>query len=115
MGCDGIFDKLEDKDCVHSVWQSCINTKNSEEGIKLKNEPVDGQPYNHGICAKAVDTVLKTTAIRRSADNITVVMVAFDNFFDLVRESKGEITKFEHAQIELKQIDLLRPPYVELD
>ena len=20
LGCDGIFDKLDDKDCVHTVW-----------------------------------------------------------------------------------------------
>jgi protein phosphatase 2C family protein 2/3 len=24
LGCDGIFDKLEDKDVVHTVWQSVI-------------------------------------------------------------------------------------------
>lgn len=22
IGCDGIFDKLESKDCIHLVWQS---------------------------------------------------------------------------------------------
>jgi hypothetical protein len=38
--------------------------------------------YNHGLCGAAVDAVLKTTAIRRSADNITVVFIAFDNFFN---------------------------------
>ena len=67
------------------------------------------------MCARAVDAVIRTTALRRSADNITVVMVAFDNFFDLVRESRGDTSKFEHQQIELKQIDLLRPPYTELE
>jgi len=24
LGCDGIFDKLEDRDVVHTVWQSVI-------------------------------------------------------------------------------------------
>jgi len=43
---------------------------------------------------------LKSTAIRRSADNITVVFVAFDNFFNLVRECKGDVTKVEHSKIE---------------
>jgi len=43
-----------------------------------------------------VDSVLKSTAIRRSADNITVVFIAFDNFFNLVRESEGDISKFEY-------------------
>jgi len=57
-----------------------------------------------------VDSVLKSTALRRSADNITVVFVAFDNFFNLVRESQGDIRKFEYKQIELQTIDLLQPP-----
>ena len=21
LGCDGIFDKMDDKDCVHTIWQ----------------------------------------------------------------------------------------------
>ena len=46
------------------------------------------------MCGGAVDAILKTTAIRRSADNITVVFVAFDNFFTSVRQSKGDINKF---------------------
>ena len=24
IGCDGIFDKLENRDCVHLVWQACL-------------------------------------------------------------------------------------------
>jgi len=67
------------------------------------------------LCANAVDAVLKTTALRRSADNITVVLVAFDNFFDLIRSSNGDVSKFEHQQIELKSLDLHRPPYINND
>ena len=26
LGCDGIFDKLEDRDVVHTIWQSVIPT-----------------------------------------------------------------------------------------
>ena len=39
-----------------------------------------------------------------------MVFVAFDNFFNLVRESQGDIRKFEYKQIELQTIDLLQPP-----
>lgn len=57
-----------------------------------------------------MDAVLKTTAIRRSADNITVVFVAFDNFFNLIRSSKGQTSSFEYPKIELQAIDLIQPP-----
>jgi protein phosphatase PTC2/3 len=38
LGCDGIFDKLEDQDCVHIAWQACVNEKNSEQAQKLHAE-----------------------------------------------------------------------------
>jgi len=76
LGCDGIFDKLDDKDFVHTVWQ----------GVVPKSFPEDhpNSPYDHSLSGLAVDSVLKTTAGRRSADNITMVFVAFDNFYKLI-------------------------------
>jgi hypothetical protein len=44
---------------------------------------------------------MKSAAIRQSADNITVVFIAFDNFFKEVRESKGDLSKFEYDRLEL--------------
>lgn len=53
-------------------------------------------PYNHELCGLAVDAILKTSALRRSNDNITVVFVAFDNFFKLIESAKGDVAQFEH-------------------
>jgi hypothetical protein len=72
----------------------------SEELSKALEDPSPN--YNHELCGNAVDSILKTTAIRQSADNITVVFVAFDNFFNLVSSSKGDVSKFEYKQIELQ-------------
>ena len=82
LGCDGIFDKLDDKDLVHTVWQSVI----PKSLAKDRNSP-----YNHSMSGLAVDAVLKTTAVRRSADNITVVFIAFDNFYKFIDQAKGDI------------------------
>jgi hypothetical protein len=38
----------------------------------------------HKQCGKAVDAVLKTSALRKSCDNITAVLIAFDNFENLL-------------------------------
>lgn len=92
LGCDGIFDKLEDKDLVHTVWQSVINRSNTNHSIAN---------YDHQLSGQAVDAILKTSALRSSADNITTVFVAFDNFYKLIDEAKGDISKFEPDQIEL--------------
>jgi protein phosphatase 2C family protein 2/3 len=29
LGCDGIFDKLENKDVVHTIWQKVVTPENS--------------------------------------------------------------------------------------
>lgn len=34
LGCDGIFDKLDDKDCVHTVWQNAITRSNYEQAME---------------------------------------------------------------------------------
>jgi protein phosphatase 2C family protein 2/3 len=35
LACDGIFDKLEDKDCVHTTWQRVINPTSYKESLEL--------------------------------------------------------------------------------
>ena len=46
LGCDGIFDKLENRDCVHLIWQAAlmedtgsgplVNTVDEEAGANQK-------------------------------------------------------------------------------
>jgi protein phosphatase PTC2/3 len=62
LGCDGIFDTLDDKEVVHFVWQ-CLPLAGGEKLLNF-----------------SVDTLLKASAMRNSTDNLTVVMVAFGNF-----------------------------------
>ena len=33
IGCDGIFDKLENRDCVHLVWQACLMENAGDEPL----------------------------------------------------------------------------------
>ena len=69
MACDGVFDKLSNKDTVHLVWQTVLTQQNNDPHIQ---------------CGKAVDSVLKASALRKSCDNITAVLIAFDNFENLL-------------------------------
>ena len=38
IGCDGIFDKLENRDCAHLVWQACLSEDLGSESLV---NPVD--------------------------------------------------------------------------
>ena len=65
LACDGVFDKIDDKEAVHIVWQS-LGRKQAE-----KNP-----------CGQAASTLIEAAALRQSSDNVTAVVVGFDNFFD---------------------------------
>lgn len=65
MGSDGIFDKLSNKEVLQCVWSSVHD--NLASNI-------------HKLCGLGAEYVLKNSLLRRSLDNVTVVMVAFSNF-----------------------------------
>ena len=97
IGCDGIFDKLENRDCVHLVWQACLMENagdeplvNSvdEEGAKNAKQAKTHDERRHKFAGLAVDSILKTCAMRRSCDNITSVVIAFDNFYRKLDECR---------------------------
>jgi hypothetical protein len=43
----------------------------------------------HEKCGVSVDSILHTSAFKKTFDNITAVMVAFENFENLASEIKG--------------------------
>ena len=75
LGSDGIFDKLSNKDIVQCV----VNTLN--DSILSKNV--------HEVCGAAVECVVKNALMRKSLDNVTVVMVAFKHFKQHVKQKLG--------------------------
>jgi len=74
IGCDGVFDKLSSKDTIHIAWQKVIMEANKE---KVKKVDLD---LTHKNCGHCVDGILRTAALRRTVDNVTCVVVAFDGF-----------------------------------
>lgn len=65
IASDGIFDKLSNKDAVQLVWETTAKMK--------VNTPIQKQ------CQECVDVIIKTALMRKSLDNVTVVMIAFKN------------------------------------
>lgn len=63
LACDGIFDKLENMDIVNQVWETLRKS----------------QGTLHQVCGECVEIVLKSSVAKRTLDNITVVIIAFNN------------------------------------
>jgi serine/threonine protein phosphatase PrpC len=72
LGCDGIFDQISNKDIIDSVWMTMTN--------KDENRPKD----LHSQCALGVDMIMKSSLVRRTLDNVTVLLIAFQNFENTV-------------------------------
>jgi len=77
LGCDGIFDKLTNKEAIQCVWNS------------IKNELALNV---HQQCAVGIETILKNALMKRSLDNVTSLIIAFEEFNEAVfGNEKGEV------------------------
>ena len=73
LGCDGIYDKLSNNDSILAVWKAALDNK-SHPSVRGKAQDV------HKLCGMGVEYIIKNSLLRRSLDNVTVVIIAFSNF-----------------------------------
>lgn len=66
MGCDGIFDKLSNREVVDLAWKQTLSNSQRKHGVDI-----------HTSCAETVDLILTESVKRKTLDNITVVIIAF--------------------------------------
>ncbi|CAG9316685.1 unnamed protein product [Blepharisma stoltei] len=64
LGCDGIFDVMNTQEVVSTAWNSNFN---SDE-------------LSPNFCRNAVEGIVTQSMRRRSGDNLTAIIIAFDNF-----------------------------------
>ena len=66
LGCDGIFDYLDNKDCIKCIWNVVYDKGNYYKNI-------------HDLSLNIVNMVIKTALRRRTLDNVTCIFVGFEN------------------------------------
>ena len=64
LGCDGIYDRLENDDINKFCWSAINDSKDPDE---------------NAACGRAVDIVIKGSICKRTLDNVTVILVAFNS------------------------------------
>ena len=89
LGCDGIFDQLEDNEVLQSVWSS------------LK-DPLTKKSNLHLQCGMVVEMVIKGALVRNSLDNLTAILICFDNFEKIFN---GQITTIISHKKKEKKIE----------
>ena len=76
IGCDGIYDRLENMDIFNLIW-----------GFKKKGEVFNNVHLLSGNCA---DAIIKYSMKKLSADNVTSIFIAFKNFEKAMNEEDFE-------------------------
>ena len=63
---DGIFDQLSNEDIVKCVWMMAAEEERSKS--------------IHEVCGISIDMIIKSALSRKSLDNVTCAIIAFENF-----------------------------------
>ena len=74
LGCDGIFDKLTNQDTIKWVWNSVEDEMNINQV--------------HTQWALAVEYIIKNSLLKKTLDNVTVVMISFEGFERWLKSSE---------------------------
>jgi len=141
IGCDGIFDRLNNREVVNTVWESTLdlvktpgrrsnpyiqsqqiakgylnqleqaNSLNSGRKQALDSARAAAAKYSqspgahvtiHQAVAEGVEMVLKQSAAARSLDNITCVILGFQNYEQTVAKlNEG------HTLASIKEVNIL--------
>ena len=84
MGCDGIFEYLNNEECIKCAWEIINEEKSNCESI-------------HEVSGNIVDMIMKTSLKRHSLDNVTTVFVGFKNYAKIIHNSNLNITSKNHT------------------
>lgn len=78
MGSDGIYDKLSNKELIQNVLETCIESiqKNHDFDMFLKN---------------SVQNILKLCIEKDSKDNISCMIIIFENFMNFFLGKKIDV------------------------
>lgn len=79
---DGIYDKLSNAEVIEAVWETFKRDRGTFQTI-------------HEFCGKAVENIMRLAFHKKTLDNITVVLIAFEG-----------LEAYFQSQTELKPADV---------
>ena len=92
MGCDGIFDHLENENIFKIIWN-----------FKKFGKSIDNI---HKLSGDIADCVIKYSMKKLTSDNVTIIFIAFKNFESQMKKENfkynynGNICKYIGGEID---------------
>ena len=78
IGCDGVFEKMDNEDATEKVWESAMLPEDLRNPSSV-----------HARCGLGVDGVLNGCVNSKTLDNITAVLIGFQSFEKLIEKSRS--------------------------
>jgi len=76
IGCDGIFDSLENEKILKMIWS-----------FKKKGKVIENI---HQFSGDIADSVIKYSMKKMTVDNVTIIFIAFQNFLEKMKDISFE-------------------------
>jgi len=92
IGCDGIFDRMENNEILKMIW-----------GFKKKGNNINNI---HTYSGNITDAVIKQSMKKMSADNVTAIFIAFKNFEETIKKKDFEYKDNPECKYIEEEIDL---------
>ena len=94
LGCDGVFEKQDNKQIINACWDASRCDYENDEVIarNIDSNSLKGGPISiHQKAGLAVDKTLHECVMAKTLDNITAVMIAFENFEKVCQEDNSKV------------------------
>lgn len=123
LGCDGVFEKLDNKQIINAAWDASACDFEEDEVIRRNVDPavLKGGPVSiHQKAGLVVDKVLHECVYAKTLDNITAVMIAFDNFDKVAGDNQSvQNESFTPQEYKLMQqrrsLEPIQEEYIDSD
>ena len=95
MGCDGIFDRLDNDKIFKKIWE-----------YKKQGKSITDM---HSFCAQITDGIIKYSMAKNTFDNVSLIFVAFKNFADKMKDPNFVYTSKNKCQpIPIDKVDFAK-------
>lgn len=121
LGCDGVFEKLDNKQVINSVWEASKCDYENDEVIRRNIDAgvvKTGSAISiHQKAGLGVDKCLHDCVMAKTLDNITAVMIAFENFenkaqFDVHSKNEAQYEQYK-TLIQKRSLEPVIEEYIE--
>ena len=99
LGCDGIFDRLSNQQVLDTCWDTINSIKSNE----IKQGSLTPKTV-HQVSGAMADAIIKQAAIERSLDNLTIVIVTFENLNAFIQD-RPKPTLLENHLFQIKEVE----------